>query len=216
LDCFHSRLITTPTLPASIPLNCTVNGALASSNLTLLRMPSQPVAPVAAMDLSRLSPWTTSIQPSDDKVILYVLLYAGAGASINPANVVFDFGTRSGPTGSFTSPNGFSVTIIANGSGHVARLPEASFGKSVPVSVARSLSSGHLNLSHPTGSCAKAGAALTPSANKTNIGFTGRILVAHDLIRPAFARRSIERKPYTLPGLRAGAGNRVLLFGIML
>ena len=58
----------------------------------------QPVAPVAAMDLSRLSPWTTSIQPSDDKVILYVLLYAGAGASINPANVVFDFGARSGPT----------------------------------------------------------------------------------------------------------------------
>ena len=85
-------------MPASIPLNCTVNGALASSNLTLLRMPSQPVAPVAAMDLSRLSPWTTSIQPSDDKVILYVLLYAGAGASINPANVVFDFGARSGPT----------------------------------------------------------------------------------------------------------------------
>jgi hypothetical protein len=76
--------------------------------------------------------------------------------------------------GSFTSPNGFSVTIVANGSGHVARLPEASFGKSVPVSVARSLSSGHLNLSHPTGSCAKAGAALTPSADKTNIGFTGR------------------------------------------
>ena len=101
--------------------------------MTLLRTPSQPVAPVAAIDLSRSAFCTTSIQPSDDSVILYAPLCTGAGASINPANVLFDFGVRSGVTGNFTSLKGSSVTIVANGSGHVARLPEVNFGKSVPV-----------------------------------------------------------------------------------
>src|SRR5262249_11877093 len=114
----HSRLIATPMLLDSIPLNCTVNGVLASSNLTLLRTPAQPVAPVAAIDLSRSPFCTTSIQPSDDNVILYVPLCAGADTSINPAKVSLDFGARSGVIGSFTSPNGSSVTVVANGRGH--------------------------------------------------------------------------------------------------
>jgi hypothetical protein len=38
---------------------------------------------------------------------------------MNPANVVFDFGARSGATGSLASASGRSVTIVANGSGHV-------------------------------------------------------------------------------------------------
>jgi hypothetical protein len=52
------------------------------------------------------------------------------------------------------------------------RLPDATLGRSVPVSVARSLSSGHLNLSQPDGSragtWAKAGIAANnnPSVNK--------------------------------------------------
>jgi len=62
--------MTTPMLSASTPLNCTVNGAAASSNLTLLRTPLQPVAPVAAIDWRRLRSCRTSIQPSDDRVIL--------------------------------------------------------------------------------------------------------------------------------------------------
>src|SRR5262249_48514872 len=135
-------------------------------------MPSQPVAPVAAIDLSRSPFCATSIQPSDDNVILYVPFCAGAEASINPANVLFDFGARSGAIGSFTSADGSSVTVVANGSGHRTRLPEASFGRSLPVSVARSLSSGHLNLSQPAGSSAKAVVALT---HRASIARRGRI-----------------------------------------
>ena len=79
---------------------------------------------------------------------------------INPAKLLFVFGARSGASASLASAKGVSVTIVANGSGQLARPLEASFGKSVPVSVARSLSSGHLNLSQPTRSSANAGAML--------------------------------------------------------
>jgi hypothetical protein len=48
----HSPLITRPMVFASIPVSCTVKGDAASSNFTLLRTPSQPVAPVAAVDLT--------------------------------------------------------------------------------------------------------------------------------------------------------------------
>jgi len=92
---------------------------------------------------------------------------AGAATSIDPAKLLFDFGARSGATGSLASANGVSVTSVANGSGKVARPPEGSFGKSVPVSVARSLSSGYLNLSQPDGSCASADTALTDRVNIT-------------------------------------------------
>src|SRR5215472_9251783 len=94
---------------------------------------------------------------------------------MNPANALFDFGARSGATGSFTSVNGSSVTVVANGSGQPTRLPDASFGKSVPVRVARSLSSGHLNLSQPAGSCA--------SAEAEHSLHDAVILLAHDLVR---------------------------------
>ena len=128
-----------------------------------------------ALPISYKITLSTSIQPSDDNVILYVPLCTGAGASTNPANVLSDLGARSGAIGNFTSLNGSKVTIVANGSGHVARLPEASFGKSVPVNVARSLSSGHLNLSQPAGSCASAGTALTHRANTMHRSFTARL-----------------------------------------
>src|SRR6516225_7465920 len=75
----HSALITSPTLFASMSLSCTVNGVAASSNLTLLRTPSQPLAPVELSDCTRCPPCTTSIQPSDDNVILYVAAFVGAG-----------------------------------------------------------------------------------------------------------------------------------------
>src|SRR4029077_16370087 len=159
----------------------------------LLRTPSQPVAPVAVIDLSRSPFCTTSIQPSDDNVILNVPLCTGAGASTNPANVLSDLAARSGATGNFISLNGSSVTIVANGSAHGARRPEASFGKSVPVNVARSLSSGHLNLSQPAGSCASAGTALTHRANTMHRSFTARLFSSHMTL----------------------SGNRLSLFGIM-
>jgi hypothetical protein len=47
-----------------------MKGAGASSNLTLLRTPSQPLTPVEVSDCTRRPSCTTSIQPSDDKVIL--------------------------------------------------------------------------------------------------------------------------------------------------
>jgi hypothetical protein len=92
---------------------------------------------------------------------------------MNPAKLLFDFGARSGGSESLASASGSSVTVVANGSGQLTRLPEVSFGKSVPVSVARSFSSGHLNLSQPAGSCANVGAALTHKASITRRGRMG-------------------------------------------
>ena len=51
-------------------LSSTVNGAAARSNFTLLRMPSQPRAPLNAVDFTAWPACATSIQPSADKVIL--------------------------------------------------------------------------------------------------------------------------------------------------
>jgi hypothetical protein len=62
--------------------------------------------------------------------------------------------------------------VVAQGIGHATRSPDMTFGKSVPLSVARSLSSGHLNLSQPTGSCAKPGRAITQATRTMIAGLT--------------------------------------------
>src|SRR5271170_446080 len=87
---------------------------------------------------------------------------------MKPAKDAGCFGARSGGIGNLASANGTSVTVVAKGKGHAARVPDASFGKSVPLSVARSLSSGHLNLSQPTGSWARAG--MTIDKKRTTAG----------------------------------------------
>jgi hypothetical protein len=74
--------------------------------------------------------------------------------------------------GSLASANGTSATVVASGKGHAKRSPDPTFGRSVPFSVARSLSSGHLNLSQPTGSCANAGTAIAQAAMTMNAVFT--------------------------------------------
>src|SRR5215469_6631102 len=72
--------------------------------------------------------------------------------------------------GSLASTSGTSATMVAKGSGHFTSVPDTTLGRSVPVRVARSLSSGHLNLSQPTGSCANAGAAAnTAVARRKNV-----------------------------------------------
>src|SRR5215469_5941832 len=59
----HSALITSPTLFASMSLSSTVKGEAASSNLTLLRTPAQPLTPVEVIDCTLRPSCTTSIQP---------------------------------------------------------------------------------------------------------------------------------------------------------
>lgn len=51
-------------------LSSTVIGAAVRSNLTFLRMPSQPSAPLNAVDFTVSPDCVTSIQPSADSVIL--------------------------------------------------------------------------------------------------------------------------------------------------
>jgi len=104
---------------------------------------------------------------------------------MKPANVSGDFGARSGATGSLASANGTSARVVAQGMGHATRSADMSFGRSVPLSVARSLSSGHLNLSQPTGSNAKAGpvntqATRTMVADLTTMPYSTR---DHDIGR---------------------------------
>src|SRR5579864_1285083 len=94
--------------------------------------------------------------------------------SRKPAKLSGDFGARSGGTGNLASANGTSPTIVANGIGNVTRAPDVSFGRSVPLSVARSLSSGHLNLSQPTGSAPNAGAAIAQAARTMNAVLTAQ------------------------------------------
>src|SRR5579862_5385479 len=153
-------------------LSSTMNGVAARSNFMLLRMPSHPSAPLNAVDFTALPDCATSIQPSADKVILQPPDCGGAFASKKPAKLSGDFGARSGGAGSFASANGTSATIVPKGIGNVTLAPEAIFGRSVPLSVARSLSSGHLNLSQPTGSCANAGTATIQAARAMNAVFT--------------------------------------------
>ena len=64
---------------------------------------------------------------------------------------------------------GRNATVTAVGDGGVSA-PAASFGKEGVVSAASSLSIGHLNLSHPTGSAAKAGVATIKSSAMSRDG----------------------------------------------
>src|SRR5579862_8330914 len=89
---------------------------------------------------------------------------------MKPANVSTDFGARSGSVGSLALSKDTRATLVAHGIGQVTRSPDVTFGKSVQLSVARSLSSGHLNLSQPTGSCARHCPA-TAQATTTRIAF---------------------------------------------
>ena len=66
----QSPLITSLIESALMPESSMVNGAVARSNFTLLRMPSQPSAPLNAVDFTVLPDCVTSIQPSAESVIL--------------------------------------------------------------------------------------------------------------------------------------------------
>src|ERR1700733_2262466 len=99
---------------------------------------------------------------------------------MNPANESGDFGARSGAVGSLASANGTSATVVAKGILNATRSPDATFGKSEPVSVARSLSSGHLNLSQPTGSWASAGAAIAQAMRTVIANLMARVLIDRD------------------------------------
>src|SRR5271154_1051954 len=97
--------------------------------------------------------------------------FGGAGTSTKPAKLSGDFGARSGAIGSLASANGFNDTTTETGSVGFRIGPEATAGVS-PISMARSWSSGHLNLSQPTGSCAKHGVATARATRARNKDFT--------------------------------------------
>src|ERR1700722_4333402 len=108
---------------------------------------------------------------------------------MKPANGPADFGALSGGVGSLASSKGTRATLVAHGIGHVTRSPDAILGKSVPLSVARSLSSGHLNLSQPTGSCARQGPAIAQATSPIMTDFTLLFLLS----RPNFLKFSRSR-----------------------
>src|SRR5271154_706101 len=87
----------------------------------------------------------------------------GAASWMKPAKLSDDFGARSGAIGSLASANGARATTTETGSACATLVPDATVGVS-PMSMARSLSSGHLNLSQPTGSWANAGPAIAQAA----------------------------------------------------
>jgi hypothetical protein len=145
----QSEDTTTRMVSAGAPLSWSVKGCAARSNLTLLRRPAQPTAPLKAEDFTACPFCTTSIHDSEDSVILYVAALGGVATWTNPAKDAGDFGAGSGGKGNLASAKVFRPIAAANGIGQGMRSPELTLGKSVPLSVARSLSSGHLNLSQP-------------------------------------------------------------------
>src|SRR5215831_12530685 len=112
----------TTMLSAPTPLTCRVNGPLPSSNLTTLRIPSQPCTPLNDLALrncpfcttssqapaDRLTEWSPAVTPLDDR---------------KPAKVP-SFGARSGGVGRPASFDAFRLILPANGS-VVKSLPDA-------------------------------------------------------------------------------------------
>src|SRR5271154_7127132 len=126
--------------------------------------------------------------------------FGGAGTSTKPAKLSGDFGARSGAIGSLASANGFNDTTTETGSVGFRLVPDATAGVS-PVSMTFSLSSGHLNLSQPTGSCARQGVATAKAttaamnADFTAASYSTAIMTSEALITamaatPAFSPSS--------------------------